>query len=365
MPYLYVKIYLDTKIYEIRKGYKMKKIKLISFMLISVLLLMGCSSKSANDIGNLEKYIKLGEYKELKYTPTALPVNDNEINAEIENMLISHKEDKSITDRPIKDGDVVNIDYKGLLNGTAFEGGTAQGYDLKIGSNSFIPGFESQLIGVKSGEKVDLNLTFPKEYQSAELAGKEVVFEVTVNDIKEEVLPELTDEFVKEKFGFDDIDSYKKSVKANLQEQADFPDKLALLEMAATNSEIIEYPKEKLDKNIADMKVQLEQNAASSSMKPEDFLQNYLHMTMEEFDKESKVQAEKALATELTVLAIAEAEDLNISDAEFDKILDTYTQQFNLKSSEELIDMYGEEAVRKQAIYEKVMDFLVENSVKN
>lgn len=343
----------------------MKKIKIASIMLISVLLLMGCSSKSTNDIGNLEKYIKLGEYKELKYSPTAKPVSEEEINAEIENMLSAYKEDVSVKDRPIKDGDVANIDYKGLLNGTAFEGGTAQGYDLKIGSNSFIPGFESQLIGVKVGEKVDLKLTFPKEYQSAELAGKEVVFEVTVNDIKEEILPTLTDEFVKEKFGFENVEAYKENVKTNLQDEADFPDKLALLEMATANSEILEYPKEKLDKNIADTKVQLEQNAASSNMKPEEFLQNYLHMTMEEFEKESKVQAEKSLASELTVLAIAEAEDLSISDAEFDKLLDTYTQRFNLKSSEDLINMYGEETVRKQAIYEKVMNFLVENAVKN
>ncbi len=343
----------------------MKKIKIVSIMLISVLLLMGCSSKSTNDIGNLEKYIKLGEYKELKYSPTAKPVSEEEINAEIENMLSAYKEDVSVKDRPIKDGDVANIDYKGLLNGTAFEGGTAQGYDLKIGSNSFIPGFESQLIGVKVGEKVDLKLTFPKEYQSAELAGKEVVFEVTVNDIKEEILPKLTDEFVKEKFGFENVEAYKENVKTNLQDEADFPDKLALLEMATANSEILEYPKEKLDKNIADTKVQLEQNAASSNMKPEEFLQNYLHMTMEEFEKESKVQAEKSLASELTVLAIAEAEDLSISDAEFDKLLDTYTQRFNLKSSEDLINMYGEETVRKQAIYEKVMNFLVENAVKN
>lgn len=348
-----------------RKGYEMKKIKIVSLVLISVLLLMGCSSKGANDIGNLEKYIKLGQYKELKYSPTAKPVSEEEINAAIENMLSAYKEDVSIKDRPIKDGDLVNIDYKGLLNGTPFDGGTAQGYDLKIGSNSFIPGFESQLIGVKVGEKVDLNLTFPKEYQSAELAGKEVVFEVTVNDIKEEVLPKLTDEFVKEKFGFDDIAAYKESVKSNLQDEADFPDKLSLLESATANSEILEYPKDKLAKNIEATKIQLEQNAASSGMKPEEFLQNYLQMTMEEFEKESKVQAEKSLATELTVLAIAEAEDLNISDAEFDKLLDTYTQRFNLKSSEELINMYGEEAVRKQAIYEKVMDFLVENAVKN
>lgn len=343
----------------------MKKIKIVSIMLISVLLLMGCSSKSTNDIGNLEKYIKLGEYKELKYSPTAKPVSEEEINAEIENMLSAYKEDVSVKDRPIKDGDVANIDYKGLLNGTAFEGGTAQGYDLKIGSNSFIPGFESQLIGVKVGEKVDLKLTFPKEYQSAELAGKEVVFEVTVNDIKEEILPKLTDAFVKEKFGFENVEAYKENVKTNLQDEADFPDKLSLLEMATANSEILEYPKEKLDKNIADTKVQLEQNAASSNMKPEEFLQNYLHMTMEEFEKESKVQAEKSLASELTVLAIAEAEDLSISDAEFDKLLDTYTQRFNLKSSEDLINMYGEETVRKQAIYEKVMNFLVENAVKN
>lgn len=360
-----LKYYKDIN-YMIKKGFKtMKKLKLISLLLISILTLMGCSSKNANDIGDLDKYIKLGQYKELKYTQTAPPVSDADVDTYIEGMLDSYKEEKSVSDRPIKNGDVANIDYKGLLNGTAFDGGTAQGYDLKIGSGTFIPGFEEQLVGVKKGDKVELNVTFPKEYQSAELAGKAVVFEVTVNDIKEEVYPELTDEFVKEKFKFETVAEFKDDVRKNLQSDADFGDKLTLLETATANAEIIEYPKEKLDKLLSDMKIQLEQNAASYQMKPEEFLQNYLHMTMEEFEKENKSYAEKTLATELTVLAIAEAEELTLSDDEFDKIAEDYAIKFNVKSKDELISMYGEETVRKQALYEKVLNFLAENAVKN
>lgn len=343
----------------------MKKTKVLSLILVSLLLLMGCSSKNASEIPNVEKYIKLGQYKELKYTPQAVPVSEDEINAAIENALSAYKEEKVITDRPVQDGDLVNIDYKGLLNDKAFDGGTAEGYDLKIGSNTFIPGFEAKLIGAKIGETVNLNLSFPKEYHSAELAGKEVVFVVTVNSIKEESLPELTDAFVKEKLGFNTVSEYKESVRAMLQEEADFPDKIALLEMATSNSEIIEYPKDKLDKTLADMKAELEQNATSANMKPEEFIKNYLHMTQEEFDAESKTRAEKSIAMELTVAAIEKAENLGLTDEEYKKTLDVYTKRFNLKSSDELINMYGEETVRKQARYEKIMNFLAENAVRN
>lgn len=343
----------------------MKKTKVLSLILVSLLLLMGCSSKNASEIPNVEKYIKLGQYKELKYTPQAVPVSEDEINAAIENTLSAYKEEKAINDRPVQDGDLVNIDYKGLLNDKAFDGGTAEGYDLKIGSNTFIPGFEEKLIGAKIGETVNLNLSFPKEYHSAELAGKEVVFVVTVNSIKEESLPELTDAFVKENLGFNTASEYKESVRIMLQEEADFPDKIALLEMATSNAEIIEYPKDKLDKTLADMKAELEQNATSANMKPEEFIKNYLHMTQEEFDAESKTRAEKSIAMELTVSAIEKAENLALTDEEYKKTLDVYTKRFNLKSSDELVNMYGEETIRKQARYEKIMDFLAENAIKN
>lgn len=343
----------------------MKKTKVLSLILVSLLLLMGCSSKNASEIPNVEKYIKLGQYKELKYTPQAVPVSEDEINAAIENTLSAYKEEKAINDRPVQDGDLVNIDYKGLLNDKAFDGGTAEGYDLKIGSNTFIPGFEEKLIGAKIGETVNLNLSFPKEYHSAELAGKEVVFVVTVNSIKEESLPELTDAFVKENLGFNTASEYKESVRVMLQEEADFPDKIALLEMATSNAEIIEYPKDKLDKTLADMKAELEQNATSANMKPEEFIKNYLHMTQEEFDAESKTRAEKSIAMELTVSAIEKAENLALTDEEYKKTLDVYTKRFNLKSSDELVNMYGEETIRKQARYEKIMDFLAENAIKN
>lgn len=343
----------------------MRKTKVLSLILVSLLLLMGCGSKNTSEIPDVEKYIKLGQYKELSYTPQAVPVSEDEINAAIENALSAYKEEKVITDRPVQDGDLVNIDYKGLLNDKAFDGGTAKGYDLKIGSNTFISGFETKLIGTKIGETVNLNLSFPKEYHSAELAGKDVVFIVTVNSIKEDSLPELTDNFVKEKFGFNTVSEYKESVRAMLQEEADFPDKLNLLEIAISNSEIIEYPKDKLDKTLSDMNTQLEQSATSANMKPEEFIKNYLHMTKEEFDAESKARAEKSIAMELTVAAIEKAENLGITDAEYKKSVDIYTKRFNLKSSDELINMYGDEALRKQFRYEKVIDFLAENAIKN
>ena len=165
-------------------------------------------------------YIKLGEYKGIKYTVNKLEVTDADIETAIQEDLQAAATEQEIKDRDVvKDGDIVNIDYEGLKDGVAFDGGTAKDSDLVIGSGSFIPGFEDGLIGATVGKQVDIKTTFPEDYQSTELAGQEVVFKVTVNAIKEKVVPELTEDYVKENLKFDTIDAYKEDIRKKLQEE--------------------------------------------------------------------------------------------------------------------------------------------------
>jgi trigger factor len=158
----------------------------------------------------VDDYIKLGQYKGVKVTVDQLTVTDDNVNTAIQDDLKANATTEEVTDRKdVQNGDIVNIDYEGLKDGKAFDGGTSTGYDLTIGSGKFIPGFEDKLIGAKVGEKVSIDLTFPADYQQADLAGQAVVFNVTVNSIKKQVIPELTEEYVKSKTSYDTIDAYK------------------------------------------------------------------------------------------------------------------------------------------------------------
>ncbi len=343
---------------------KKLKFKLLPLALVSVMLLSGCSGSSDSaTIKNIDQYITLGQYKGLEYTPSAADVTDEDVDKEIQNILSSSKTTSEVKGRSIKEGDIANIDYEGLLDGVAFEGGTAKAYDLKIGSNSFIPGFESQLIGVNAGEKVNLDITFPADYQSADLAGKDVVFAVTVNAIKEEVVPELTTDFVTKNSKFQTVEEYKNDVKTNLQTQAASGDKMILLDMIVSKSTIIKYPQDQLNKYIETMNKDLEQNATQYQMKPEEFLSTYLQMTMEDFNAETKTRAEKTVAQELVMLGISKSENITVSDSEYKASLEKYAKNFGFKSSKDMIAQYGEDTMKNQTLFDKILDFVIENAV--
>ena len=183
-------------------------------------------SKGLNEDGtlagiNAADYVTVCEYKNLEIPEDKVAVSKEEIQQQIDSLLASHVTENQVTDREVKKGDTVNIDYEGTIDGTAFEGGTAKGQNLTIGSGTFIDGFEDQLIGKKPGDEVEVNVTFPKDYGKADLAGKPAVFKVKINYISESVTPELTDEFVKENyestFGFKTVKEMKSEIKSQLQ----------------------------------------------------------------------------------------------------------------------------------------------------
>ncbi len=310
--------------------------------------------------------VKLGEYKGLTYTITDTTVTDDEVQANIDNTLLAHAEKEQITDRAAKDGDTVNIDYEGLLDGVAFEGGTANGASLTLGSDSFIDGFEDGLVGVKPGEQVSLNLTFPDPYEkNEELSGKEVVFNVTVNYIEgETVTPELDDTFVQQLAieNVTTVDAYRAYVKEQLTSQkeseAESSRQSELFQKAVENAEVTEYPEELVAQYKEEFNNYYSQYAAYFGLELEDFLSQYMELTEEEFNEEAQKYGEEATANMLVLCAIAKAEGIEVTDELYAEKTEEYASENGYADAATLEADYGKGYLKQVIINEKVMEVL-------
>ncbi len=362
----------------------MKKIfKVCMCGLVAATLISGCSKKdvkettgaeteatessaqetvAVKDLTDIENgKVTLGEYKGIEVTKDKVEVTDDEINQAIDSDLSANMK-KVDVDRAVQDGDVVNIDYVGTKDGVAFEGGTAQGTDLTIGSNQFIDGFEDGLIGAKKGDKVSLNLTFPEQYQNADLAGKPVVFEVTVNSVQEKQVPELNDAFVQENTSFKTIDEYKEDKKQTLlkskNDEADQKVKNDIYTAIAAAAKV-EPKQEAIDANFDNMIAKYTNQAATYGMDFATFVGAFTGMKEEDFKTAAKTQAEEIVKQRLVVNAIAEKENIVITDDDRKKISD----ELGYESVDKLIETESKFDVDDYIMNNKVMDFLTENAV--
>lgn len=309
---------------------------------------------------------KLAEYKGLEYSKMDTEATDAEIEERVKSFLSNYP--AKITDRAIKNGDTANIDYVGKKDGVAFDGGTANGFDLTIGSGSFIAGFEEGLIGKKPGETVDLNLTFPKDYHSEELKGAKVVFTVKINYIVGKAPTELTDELVKANTDFTTAAEYKADIKAKLEEskknEAKANTTRELLEKVVTGSAIKSVPKVAEDKYYTQIMEYWKNIAAQYGMELKDLATNQFKLTEEEFEAEVKKQAELSARILVVVRAIAEAEKLEVSEDEYKEALKTYYENSRAKDSMDIAayeQQVGKESLMDVILNDKVGTFLVEN----
>ena len=319
---------------------------------------------------NADEYVTLGDYKGLEVVSNVVTITDADVDAYIEYMLsMSGGALEEVTDRDVvENGDVANIDYIGKKDGVAFDGGTAEGYDLGIGTGTFIPGFEEGLVGVKKGETVDLNLTFPENYSAADLAGAEVVFTVTVNGIYKEVTPEFTDEYVAE-LGIENIstvEEYRAYMKGMMQESEDeyaLQDiQTQLLTMATENAAVSAAPQELIDRfyniNINNMNYQ----AMMYGMDLESFVNAYYGMDNETFEAETVAAAEISAKQALVCLKIAAEENISVSDEEIEAKAEERYAEYGYASAEAFKDAVDLEEYRDSLLLNKVVDFLVENA---
>ncbi|MBR1746791.1 MAG: trigger factor [Clostridia bacterium] len=303
---------------------------------------------------------ELGQYKGLTFKMDSTEVTDDDINAVINRELDNRARlvEKS-DDAVVENGDTVNIDYSGSVDGVKFDGGTAEKQSLVIGSGSFIPGFEEQLIGMKKGDKKDINVTFPEQY-TPELAGKDAVFAITLNGIQHKELPVLDDEFVKD---IDDeletVDAWKEKIKSEIApkkiEQAGYKLENDMIETISNNTEI-EIPEAMIEEEL-DYRVQeLERDMSQYGLRFADYLA-YTGMTVEQIKEEQRPQAEKNIKSRLIIEAIVKAEKIDVTpeemNAEFDKLdeKDKNPQQMSYIANKLLVD--------------KLFAFLRENNTVN
>ena len=264
--------------------------------------------------------VKLGKYKGLSIEKKVEKVTAKQVDAAVEEARekqarIVEKDDAS------QNGDIVNIDFAGSVDGVKFDGGSAESYDLELGSGSFIPGFEEQLVGVKAGEKKDVKVTFPEDYHADELKGKEAVFECTVNAVKKKELPALDDEFVKEISEFDTLAEYKADVKNKLmkdaEDRADREFEDALVQAVVDNAEV-EVPEAMIMQEAEDMVNEFEYRLSYQGIKLDDYLK-YVNITKEQLLDEYKEQAAKSVKVRLVMEAVVKAEELKFEDKELDE----------------------------------------------
>lgn len=314
-------------------------------------------------------YIELGQYKGLKVTRMSTEVTEEELEAEYIDNLEYLLSPEPVTDRDdIREGDTVNIDFVGKLNGKAFEGGSAEGYDITIGSGTFIPGFEDGLIGKKAGEEIALNLTFPDNYPNDKnLEGKPVVFEVSVNSIKRP--PEPTDERIKTatEGKFKTIEEYKKSLKESLEKSAvDYADSAMykdLWDQVVDNAKLKKDIPAELTQDKMDI---ITKNAYSYAgmygMDWESYLSQVVGKTQEEFDSEAMEYATRAAKESLVLMALAKAENIEISQEEFNKAAEEYVDLYSYSSVEEFLSSVDVEQFREYILTSKVQEFLADKA---
>ncbi len=317
-------------------------------------------------------YVTLDQYTGLSVTVdnSLFVVDDTAIDDKIEEEIRSADALETLTEGEVQNGDVANIDFEGKLNGEAFEGGTSEGYDLEIGSGTFIEGFEEGLVGVSVGETVDLPLTFPDAYGNADLAGKDVIFTVTVNSISR--VPELTDELADtiSEGAYTDVDSYRAHVveelEAEMAQQKDYYINGELYEQLLLSNTINDYPEELIKYGMDNMRNYYSAYAQAYGMELEDFISSNFNMTMEQFEDELELETQQGFRQEILLMAIAEQEGIELTEEEFEqgceKYLKLYESTYNFGSSEEMLEMIGEEQVRLNLLQDKVMDFVRDNS---
>ena len=320
-------------------------------------------------IVDTKQEIALGDYKGIEVEAIDGEVTDKEIDQYLDMMRGKQATVRELTDADavVEKWDVANINFTGKKDGIEFEGGAARGYDLTIGSGSFIPGFEEQVEGMKLGETRDINVTFPEVYPAEELAGKAVVFEVTVNAIKRKQLAELNDEFAKDVSNFETLEEYKADIKATLTEEkaAEIQNryKAEVAQKAAELSDVVapeSMVKAEAENFMNDIRFQFAQQGIS--------LEQYLQLTngnMEDIEKECNMRAESAVKEQLVFEAIAEKEGLEVTDedldAEYARMAEMYNQPVD--SVKEIFAMRGQVmAIKRNLLLEKVSEFLLENA---
>ncbi len=308
---------------------------------------------------------EVSKYKGIEIKKVEYNVTDKDVEHELHHMQEHNSRLISIDDRAVESGDIATIDFDGSVDGKAFEGGKAENYDLEIGSNTFIPGFEDQVIGMKVDDVKDVKVKFPEEYFSKDLAGKDAVFKVTVHEIKKKELPALDDEFAKDVSEFDTLDELKADIKAKLEkdnkEKEKYETQDAVIKALCENTKV-EIPSGMVEMEVDNMLKDFEQRLAYQGLKLDQYFK-MMGKTEEEVRKEYEPQAIEGIKSRLAIEAVIKAEKIEADDKEIDAKIKEMAKNYGKEKDEEFLKNENVRNYIKQGIEsEKAIDFLVKNA---
>ena len=307
---------------------------------------------------------ELGKYKGVEIKKIEYKVTDDDINHELGHMQEHNARIVSVEDRPVEKGDITVIDFEGFVDGKAFDGGKAEGHELEIGSNTFIPGFEDQIVGMKIDEEKDINVKFPDEYFSKDLAGKDATFKVKLHEIKKKELPKLDDEFAKDVSEFDTLKELKEDIKKKQQKQNDDKAKYetedAVIKAVCENVKV-DIPSGMIETEVDNMIKDIEQRLSYQGLKLEQYLQ-MMGKTTEEMRKEYEPQAIDSIKSRLALEAVIKAEKIEATEEEVDEKMKEMAKNYGKENDEEFMKNENVANYIKEGIKsEKAINFLVEN----
>ena len=316
----------------------------------------------------LKPEVTLGEYKGIEVEAVSAEVTDDEISAELDKERENNARTITVDDRAVQDGDMTTIDFEGFVDGVPFDGGKGTDYPLVIGSHSFIDTFEEQLIGKNIGEEVEVNVTFPEEYQAKELAGQPALFKVTVKEIKVKELPEADDDFAQDVSEFDTLDEYKADIKAKLQEKKEKDAKTAkedaVIDKIVENA-TMEIPDAMIETQTRQMVEDFARRIQMQGLSMEQYMQ-FTGTTPDQMLEQMKPQALKRIQTRLVLEAITEAEKIEATEEELQKEIEKMAEMYKMEADKlnEVLSDYERTSMKKDIAVQKAVDFVAEAAVE-
>ncbi len=312
--------------------------------------------------------VGLGKYKGVEIEKIDTAVTDEEVEEELKREQEKNASMKEVTDRAVKDGDQINLNFEGFIDGVAFEGGKGEDYPLTIGSGSFIPGFEEQLIGAEIGKEIEVNVTFPENYQSKDLAGKAAVFKCTVLKITEKILPELNDEFADDVSEFDTLEEFKADIRKNLEtrkeERARTEKENKVIDAIIADSEI-EIPEPMLKAQQEQIVDEFAQRLQSQGLSIDQYFA-YMGMTREKMVEDSKEQAEKRIRTRLVLEEIVKVENIVATEEDFETELTKLAEAYgaDLETVKKIFEGREKDRMMEDIAVQKALSFVADNAVE-
>ena len=316
----------------------------------------------------LKPAVTLGDYKGVEVEKTPVEVSEEEVDKEVDKERENNSRTIDVDDRAVEKGDMIKLNFEGFVDGTPFEGGKAEDYSLTIGSGSFIPGFEDQLIGAKIGEEVEVNVTFPEEYHAAELKGKPAVFKCTVNEIKVKELPEADDEFAKDVSEFDTLAEYKDDIRAKLLEKktADAKrEKQNKTVAKAVENATMEIPEAMITEQVRRMADDFARRLQSQGLPMDQYMQ-FTGLTMDALAQQMRPEALKRIQNSLVLEAIAKAENIEVSDEKVNEEIEKMAAAYKMEADKlkELIGDAEKEQMKSDLAIQAAVDMITDAAVE-